>query len=893
MSDFKIIGNPSPVVGELEFYTVSDFFEKVPNNPFVVENNFSSDPIVYWEVYVLELGKWRKTKENDKRGAKVTYTFFNKSLTRDGIRILAKKGDKVARMDIKPLSAKPKVDHVELLDKNGAKIKERLSYGQTVKARVFCLNMEKRRVFVTLWEDDVKGGGHDKANEKNFIETRSGIVRNGIADIDFLLKPSFAKIALKGGPEDDKTHEYYVTAEYNREKIPSNNVNINAGETPVAPYKGKTTPKEPVRINAPVQHPKPTAPAPAPAARGKINSVNITDTAGHKITRTFKEKQIKVWINSTGLVGKEIRLKLFEHDNGSPNDLLIDQNYVIRGDLHPIVILLDTIPRSLGGKYLQEGAEQELFAEVEVIQTHAFTKSTIVDVDATVFKQDPIEAANTFFKVGGDEKKVEKKEEEKSTCPNCDKAVTVAELKQIFTGADDVALKKVADTYTKYMKELGMDTCWNKAHFFAQAMVEGGKSLELKKGESMNFAVQALPDTFSAFSITGKRYGSPNDLAFRYGRIDKNNIKTLESNYNRNLQYQSANKEMIANTAYNNRKELGNKGGSDGWNFRGRGLIQITGREIYTFCNSFIQKHEKIDILSNPHLVGERLDLAVFTSMIFFLWKKINTKANKTKDVKNDICPLVGNNVDIKDKNNKKITTNYDEKQKNFDEITSKKFDIDKCKWGIKEAKLKESGKYSTYDNNYTADNKTAYINIIVPSDRKKEGLLVFFDDSGILFKCYALALGTGGEDRYTNGGYGNVPNGLWNAGLELNTSNVGVSFGNHGVIRLSPKAGDALKASSRSGILIHCGHTIGDGKTGLTDNGALMVTHGCIRIYNSNMPKVTMHFSNCLKSNKKVFVYVEEVNPKSLNQLFTDYETIADSKDSNTNRKNKKNDAQ
>lgn len=228
-----------------------------------------------------------------------------------------------------------------------------------------------------------------------------------------------------------------------------------------------------------------------------------------------------------------------------------------------------------------------------------------------------------------------------------------------------------------------------------------------------------------------------------------------------------------------------------------------------------------------------------------------------------------------------------------FNNITSKVFKIDECKWGTKETKPKVTGKYSTYDNSYVADNKTAYIDIIVPSNRKKEGLLVFFDDSGILFKCYALALGTGGEDRYTNGGYGNVPNGLWNAGLELKTANVGVSFGNHGVIRLSPKAGDALNASSRSGILIHCGHTMGDGKKGLTDNGALMVTHGCIRVYNADMPQITKHFSDCLASNKKVFVYIEEVNPNSLNQLFADYGTVADPKDLITNRKNKKNDAQ
>ena len=126
---------------------------------------------------------------------------------------------------------------------------------------------------------------------------------------------------------------------------------------------------------------------------------------------------------------------------------------------------------------------------------------------------------------------------------------------------------------------------------------------------------------------------------------------------------------------------------------------------------------------------------------------------------------------------------------------------------------------------------------------------------------------------------------------VQIETPNKGASFGNHGVIRLSPKSGDALNASSRSGILIHCGHTMGDGK-GLTDNGALMATHGCIRVYNKDMPKITEQFSNLLSQNKNVLIYIEEVEPSNLNQMFTDYDTIPDPKDTVT-RKTKKNDNQ
>ncbi len=52
-----------------------------------------------------------------------------------------------------------------------------------------------------------------------------------------------------------------------------------------------------------------------------------------------------------------------------------------------------------------------------------------------------------------------KKEEEKSKCPRCKAPVTASDLKKIFTEADDSILTTAATTYTKYMKELGMDTC--------------------------------------------------------------------------------------------------------------------------------------------------------------------------------------------------------------------------------------------------------------------------------------------------------------------------------------------------------------------------------------------------------------------------------------------------
>lgn len=865
MSDFKITGNPNPVIGKEEFYSIGNPVAKtfpytaIPKSPF--------DTPVLWTVHILENGRWRKTKENDKRGDKVSYTFLQRSLGRKGIRIMATRGEQTARLDVDTHPAdKPKIDSIDLLDKSGKKPSKPLSYGQTLKARVHCLHMEKRKVFVTLWEDDAKGAGHNKENEKNIIETRWGFVEDGIADVDFLLRPSFAKIATRGGEEKDKIHEYYVTTNFDSEKLASNNVNVNELETPVAPFKGKVPVQQPVK-NIPAHQPKSQAPT-TPAQtkpKGAISSVKITDADGNAIKGVYRDKQIKVWINSTGLAGKEIRLKLYDEDYVS-NDILVDQKFTITKDIFPIIVTLNKIPRSLGGD-TGEGVEQEVFADIEVLETNKHTVSAVVDVDAKAFKPDPIEATNSVAKVGKPDKKDEKKDE-KSTCPNCNKAITVEELKKIFTKANDATLKKVADTYTKYMKDLGMNTCWNKAHLFAQARVESGLSLDLKDGEGFNYYYESL-SIFKAFQTkTGK------ENAKLWGRPS---IKPKLPGVS------LENQKKIANWAYSppaeKAKELGNTNANDGWNYRGRGLIQVTGKSFYNYCNLFTQKDE-IDVVEKPDLIGEKIELAVLSSMIFFKWKNINIIANKTQDVVNKICPKVGNDAPVKDEKGNP-SSNHIEKQKAFNDYTSKIFKIDDCKWGEKVETPKTKGKFLTYDKEYTADSKTAYINVIVPKDRTTEGLFVFFDDTEIIMKGYALAMGTVNNNFFERNGKGSTPTGLWSS--SYSKTHIGeASYGDHGLIHINGMTGDAKKATApgkRDGIAIHSGHTT---KVGINDNGPLMVTYGCVRIYNADMKKVVEHYNAIKDKGKTIYVYVEEVD--SMDDVYKEYDLVADPKDKKRN---------
>ncbi|WP_185145406.1 L,D-transpeptidase family protein [Apibacter muscae] len=74
-------------------------------------------------------------------------------------------------------------------------------------------------------------------------------------------------------------------------------------------------------------------------------------------------------------------------------------------------------------------------------------------------------------------------------------------------------------------------------------------------------------------------------------------------------------------------------GGDDGWNFRGKGLIQLTGRDNYSKANVFTKKYENVDILANSDLVAHDLKIAVLSTMAFFVFRNINIIAPKTRDV--------------------------------------------------------------------------------------------------------------------------------------------------------------------------------------------------------------------------------------------------------------------
>lgn len=75
------------------------------------------------------------------------------------------------------------------------------------------------------------------------------------------------------------------------------------------------------------------------------------------------------------------------------------------------------------------------------------------------------------------------------------------------------------------------------------------------------------------------------------------------------------NPEKLANFVYGDRKDLGNTEPGDGWKFRGRGLIQLTGRSNY----ERVGKELGVNLVGKPELL-ETPKYAALSAGMF--WKK-------------------------------------------------------------------------------------------------------------------------------------------------------------------------------------------------------------------------------------------------------------------------------
>lgn len=183
------------------------------------------------------------------------------------------------------------------------------------------------------------------------------------------------------------------------------------------------------------------------------------------------------------------------------------------------------------------------------------------------------------------------------------------------------------------------DSTWEK--MFAPVVVESipplqqftpsapiSFKLDALKGHVPQAVIDAIPDTAARFGIT-----TPLRLAHFLAQCghESGGFKATQENLNYSakglcgifrkyfpsvtvaMQYERK-PEKIANRVYASRMGNGNEASGEGWKYRGRGYIQLTGKENYKAFDATVPE----DITSNPDLVATKYALA---SAAFFFKK--------------------------------------------------------------------------------------------------------------------------------------------------------------------------------------------------------------------------------------------------------------------------------
>jgi putative chitinase len=143
--------------------------------------------------------------------------------------------------------------------------------------------------------------------------------------------------------------------------------------------------------------------------------------------------------------------------------------------------------------------------------------------------------------------------------------------------------------------------------------------LDKLKGHIPDSVIAAIPDTAAKFNITnvlrlahflaqaGHESGQFKATSENLNYSSKGLLGIFPRYFNAATAEQYARKpEMIANKVYGGRMGNGAEATKDGYKFRGRGYIQLTGKDNYTQFDKTVPE----DILSNPDLISGKYALA-------------------------------------------------------------------------------------------------------------------------------------------------------------------------------------------------------------------------------------------------------------------------------------------
>ena len=157
------------------------------------------------------------------------------------------------------------------------------------------------------------------------------------------------------------------------------------------------------------------------------------------------------------------------------------------------------------------------------------------------------------------------------------------------------ALPGIYQEIIQNVQKAGIQTDNQLAMFIAQCAHESADFQKFQ--ENLNYSSDGLRKTFPKYF--------PGTTSEKYGYI-KNKAGVI---------VQKADQAGIANIVYANRMGNGPATSGDGWKYRGRGVVQLTGKDNYTRFQKWLNDPE---ILSNPDKILSSAKLIVLTGVFFW-----------------------------------------------------------------------------------------------------------------------------------------------------------------------------------------------------------------------------------------------------------------------------------
>ena len=189
--------------------------------------------------------------------------------------------------------------------------------------------------------------------------------------------------------------------------------------------------------------------------------------------------------------------------------------------------------------------------------------------------------------------------------------ITLEQLCNFFEDTDDFVLKNFVDPINKVIEDFDINTPNRIAMFLAQVGHESGGLTKLH--ENLNYKPARLLQIFPKYfkDVDPEDYDTP---------------------------------EKIANRVYSSRMGNGDEESGDGYRFRGRGAIQLTGRSNYTACGEDLE----VDLINNPDWL-ETPEGAIMSAAWFWDQHDLNAYADAS-DVIAVTKKINGGTIGIEDR---------------------------------------------------------------------------------------------------------------------------------------------------------------------------------------------------------------------------------------------------